>query len=48
MSKINELAEQFGFEDTMDMLEEAVMDSVVPAQPRHPIARLSRGQLRVR
>lgn len=36
MSKIKELAEQYGFDDTMDMLEEASMDSVVPAICMNP------------
>jgi len=36
MSKLNDLASIEGFEDPMDMLEEAVYDSVVPAICMNP------------
>jgi hypothetical protein len=36
MSKLNDLVEQWGFEDEMEMLERAVLDSCVPAICMNP------------
>lgn len=36
MSKLNELADQYGFEDEMQMLEETAMSSCVPAICMNP------------